>query len=153
MHEMSLNWHTQKFVCTETLRLSDICFKLIQCNPPFTLTRGLLTRYHEFLGVDVRNAAIPDPFEMIVQPTHAEDAVMVASFKEVVTCGKGHTLGTTLGLPTTIGMMVLPSLADWCPESVTGSSRSMTQSCHCLASRRAGSSQLGRASTVPLCTA
>jgi hypothetical protein len=75
-------------------RVADVCLKLIQCNPPFTLTRGLLSRYDEFLGVDVCNAAFPDPFEMIVQPTHAEDAIMVATFKEVVTCGKDSVIGS-----------------------------------------------------------
>jgi len=79
-------------IATHT-RTSDMYLKLIRCSPPFTLGRNLLSRYHEFLRVDIRNIAIPDPFEMIVQPTHAEDAVMVATFKEVVTCGKDAIIG------------------------------------------------------------
>jgi hypothetical protein len=75
-------------------RTSEMCLKLIRCSPPFTLTRNLLFRYHEFLGVDVRNIAIPDPFEMIVQPTHGKDVVMVATLKEVVTCSKDAIIGT-----------------------------------------------------------
>jgi hypothetical protein len=52
-----------------------------------------LDRYHDFLGIDVRNAAVPDPFEVIIQPTCPDDAVMVATFKEVATCGQDATTG------------------------------------------------------------
>jgi hypothetical protein len=55
---------------------------------PFTLTRGLLSRYHDYHDMDMRTAAIPDPFEMVIQPTRGDNAFIVATFKEVTACGR-----------------------------------------------------------------
>ncbi len=76
----------EKFLTAIANRVATDTLTRIRFAPPCSLTAGLLERYYEFLGMDIRNADLYDPVERVLRPTN--DVVMCATFKEVVTCGQ-----------------------------------------------------------------
>ncbi len=82
----SIRYLIKKFLTATANRVAKDTLTRIRFAPPCSLTAGLLKRYYEFLGVDISIAALTNSSEMVERP--ANDAVMCATFKEVVTCGK-----------------------------------------------------------------
>ena len=54
-----------------------------------------MSRWFEFLCVDVKNTDVADATEMVIRPTKDKDAIMTATFKGFVECGKDAITGPT----------------------------------------------------------
>ena len=53
-----------------------------------TICLETFKRYHEYLGTDIHSATLPDSFKMVICSYMSDYAAMLATFKEVIMCGK-----------------------------------------------------------------
>ncbi len=74
----SIRYLIKKFFTATANRVAKDTLTRMRFAPPISLTAGLLKRYYELLGVDIRNAALPNPSEIVERP--ANDAVMCATW-------------------------------------------------------------------------
>jgi len=69
--------------------------KALQTGAPSLATRDIMDRWFDFLGVDVRNACLPDPLEIVIQPINKSEAVVKATVKEIALSGQDACQGNT----------------------------------------------------------